>query len=592
MSDEHTATPDEHTASRHEQAASSTKVKRPRKKISVVLCWHMHQPHYANRLRGEYQLPWTYLHAIKDYSDMAAHLENQPGAKAVVNFVPILLEQLDDYAAQIQRFLHTGEEIRDGLLQHLAAAVLPSESNARVHIVKDCLKVNQERIINRFPAFTQLAELARWYIKHPESGMYINNQFLVDLLVWYHLGWLGEFMHRGDDRVKRLVEKEQEYTYHDRRELVTIIGELIASIIPRFKALGERGQVELSMTPYAHPIMPLLQDLQSAREAWPDVKMPLLDHYPDGENRVRWHLHHGQEVFQHYFGVKAQGCWPSEGSVSVAVCNLLEQVGFRWCASGEQVLKNSLQKFAPKLDAHHAAYRAYRIGNSNLRHFFRDDGLSDMVGFTYSTWHADDAVANLMENLRNIAETEQKHDKDCLVSIILDGENAWEYYPNNGYYFLSALYKKLAAHPDVELTTYQEWLDKNEKAQLLEKIVAGSWVYGTFSTWIGEPSKNRAWDMLGEAKRCYDARVSSGQLGAEQRRAADLQLAICEGSDWFWWFGEYNPAGTVGEFDQLYRMQLANLYQILGEQPPDYLSHSFAHGGGEPQHGGVMRKVS
>ena len=578
---------------------ANAEVGAPPKKISVVICWHMHQPQYANRLRGEYQLPWTYLHAIKDYSDMAAHLESQPGAKAVVNFVPILLEQLDDYAAQIQRFLQTGQEIHDSLLQHLAAAVLPSETSSRIHIIKDCLKANEERIINRFPVFKQLAELARWYIKHPDSGVYINNQFLVDILVWYHLGWLGEFLHRGDDRVKRLIAKEQDFNYQDRRELLTIIGEVIASIIPRYKALRERGQVELSMTPYAHPIMPLLLDVQSAREAWPEVKLPLLEHYPDGEARARWHLQYGQQVFQHYFGAPAQGCWPSEGSVSLAVYKLLDQAGFRWCASGEQVLQHSLKKFAPKIEPHHAAYRCYRFDGGNLRHFFRDDGLSDMVGFTYSTWHADDAVANLLENLRNIAASEQKHENDCLVSIILDGENAWEYYPNNGFYFLSALYKKLANHADFELTTYQEWLDKrvndatlDKQTVGLENMVAGSWVYGTFSTWIGEASKNRAWDMLGEAKRCYDERIASGQLSNEQCRAAELQLAVCEGSDWFWWFGDYNPAGTVGEFDQLYRMQLANLYQILGEQPPDYLSHSFAHGGGEPQHGGVMRRAS
>ena len=570
----------------------SNSTQRLKKKISVVLCWHMHQPQYANRLRGEYQLPWTYLHAIKDYSDMAAHLENQPTAKAVVNFVPILLEQLEDYAMQIRHFLQTGQEIRDGLLQHLASAVLPSEANSRIHIVKDCLKANEERIINRYPAFKQLADLARWYIKHPESGVYINNQFLVDILVWYHLGWMGEFIQRNDDRVKRLLIKEQGFSYQDRRDLLTVIGEVIGSIIPRYKALRDRGQIELSMTPYAHPIMPLLVDIKSAKQAWPDVKLPLLDHYTDGEERVRWHLQHGQQVFKRYFGAPADGCWPSEGSVSLPVYRILQQSGFRWCASGEQVLKHSLSKYVPQLDAKHAAFRSYVFDGGQMRHFFRDDGLSDLVGFTYSTWHADDAVANLIENLRNIAKDDLQSDRECLVSIILDGENAWEYYPNNGYYFLSALYRRLSSHPDINLTTYREWLDKNEAPVGLENMVAGSWVYGTFSTWIGESSKNRAWDMLGEAKRVYDQRLTSGQLSEEQRQAAELQLAVCEGSDWFWWFGDYNPASTVGEFDQLYRMQLANLYQILGEQPPDYLSHSFAHGGGEPQHGGVMRRAS
>ena len=176
-----------------------------------------------------------------------------------------------------------------------------------------------------------------------------------------------------------------------------------------------------------------------------------------------------------------------------------------------------------------------------------------------------------------------------MVSIILDGENAWEHYPENGYYFLSALYRRLADHPGIELTTFSEALERCPVPAELPRLVAGSWVYGTFSTWIGDPDKNRGWDMLGAAKRACDAALASGRLGEEQRARALKQLAVCEGSDWFWWFGDYNPADTVSDFDRLYRRHLSNLYRLIGKEPPAYLEQPLTHGGGAPRAGGAMR---
>jgi alpha-amylase/alpha-mannosidase (GH57 family) len=236
-------------------------------------------------------------------------------------------------------------------------------------------------------------------------------------------------------------------------------------------------------------------------------------------------------------------------------------------------------------------HQAYRVSSHQPVCFFRDDGLSDLIGFTYSDWHADDAVANLLNHLTNIAKA--CHDvPGAVVSIIMDGENAWEYYPENGYYFLEALYKGLAEHPKLELTTFSEAVKSPLQTQNLSRLVAGSWVYGTFSTWIGEQDKNRAWDMLVDAKHCFDRAMATGRLSDAQRQAAQRQLGICEGSDWFWWFGDYNPAEAVSDFERLFRRQLTALYQLLGEEPPEYLSRVFARGGGVPQLGGVMRRGS
>jgi len=559
-------------------------------KLKVVLCWHMHQPEYRDQRNGQYYLPWTYLHAIKDYVDMAAHLEAVPEARAVVNFVPTLLEQIDDYAQQVQHFLNNTGSINDPLLAALAEPVLESSADTRLRLIKECLRANRQHMIERYPAFRQLATIADWLLEHPDALVYTSEQFIIDLLMWYHLAWLGETVRRSDPRVKRLLEQQTSFSLQDRHELLGIMGELLSSLIGRYRNLALQGQIELSVTPYAHPIMPLLLDIQSAREAMPDITLPSLQSYPGGEERVRWHLSRGLEVFKHYFGTTPRGCWPSEGSLSEATLRLLSEYGFEWTASGESVLRHSLHKPAEDNDlcGVESVHHAYRLKDTETTIFFRDDGLSDLIGFTYADWKADDAVANLVHHLENIAEA-CKDQPDSIASIILDGENAWEYYPENGYYFLSALYEKLAAHPKLKLTTFADCLDESIIPTELPHLVAGSWVYGTFSTWIGDTDKNTGWNMLGDAKQAFDRVVASGRLNAERLAQAEHQLAICEGSDWFWWFGDYNSAESVANFEYLYRSHLSNLYHLLGETPPSYLSQVFSHGSGSPAMGGAMR---
>ena len=556
-------------------------------RLKVVLCWHMHQPQYRDLVSDAYHLPWTYLHAIKDYTDMAAHLEAVPAARAVVNFAPLLLEQIEDYARQVDGYLSNSLAIRDPLLAALVSPALPPTDEQRVTLIKACLHANEARMIDRFPAYRRLADMAAWIVLHVEAQRYLSNQYLADLLVWYHLAWLGETVRRQDARIKRLIDKGAGFTLHDRRELLTVIGELLSNVIPRYAHLASRGQVELSVTPYAHPILPLLLDFHSAHDAMPQAPLPLLRRYPGGEERVRWHIREGIETFRRHFGFVPAGCWPSEGAVSTASLKLLAEAGFRWAASGEGVLHNSLTLSG---HADHSVkeawlYRHYTVADSGMSCFFRDDRLSDLIGFTYATWHGDDAVNNLAHHLENIAHCCRAH-PEHVVSIVMDGENAWEHYPENAYYFLGALYRRLSEHPRIELTTFSDCL-KTVPAKSLRQLAAGSWVHGTLSTWIGEPDKNRGWDMLGDAKRAFDA--AAAHLNAEQLERARRQLAVCEGSDWFWWFGADNPAATVSDFEHLYRRHLTNLYQLLGVEPPEYLAHVFAHGRGAPLHGGVMR---
>jgi len=553
--------------------------------LNVVIYWHMHQPEYRDLRNGEYHLPWTYLHTIKDYVDMVAHIENNEQARAVVNFAPVLLEQIDDYAQQLDGYLNHGGALRDPLLSALANPVLSMDNEKRMHIIKACLRANKQRLINRFNEFKTLAEMADVALQNPDIIHYYSEQFFADMLVWYHLAWIAETVRKTDLRINALMKKAQHFSVHDRHLLIEVINELISSVIGRYRKLAEAGRIELTMTPYAHPIVPLLLDIKSTEQAMPDADLPLANNYPGGIERSRWHMQKGMEVFKHYFGYEPKGCWPSEGSISAETIELFSEMGIKWLASGETVLRNSLNKSSMTPD--NCIHEAYQYVNNSTVCFFRDDGLSDLIGFNYSDWHADDAVANFVHQLESIAEN-CADKSETVVSIILDGENAWEYYPENGFYFISALYEKLGQHEGINLTTYSEYLDSYNTRKTLPEIVAGSWVYGTFSTWIGEKDKNRAWDMLIEAKKVYDRVIKEGKISGKELKLAEMQMATCESSDWFWWFGEYNSAESVAAFDEQYRLHLCNLYQLLKVESPDYLAKAFSFGSGDPAMGGTM----
>ena len=535
---------------------------------------------------GTYQLPWTYLHAIKDYVDMAWHLEQIPQARAVVNFAPTLLEQIDDYDQQLKgRFKGTGC-LKDPLLIALDSPVQPAHIEERQAILNACLRANEEKLIAPLPVFAKLAEMARWVLEDKQRLSYLNDQFLVDMLVWYHLVWMGESVLRHDVRIQALMKKGQQFNFHDRRQLMIVIGELLSDLIPRYRRLAEANKVELSVTPYAHPIVPLLIDINSTLEAMPDALLPQIRHYPGGAIRTDWHMKKGLEVFESFFGFRPKGCWPSEGAVSKPTIEAIAKHGFTWTASGENVLRNSLHKSGLPDNSIH---KPYQLEGKGPACFFRDDGLSDLIGFTYTKWSAEDAVNDFIHHLTNI-KINTESDKDRVVSVILDGENAWEHYSYNGFYFLQSLYKQLSRHADFELTTFNDCLVNGVKPVVLPEMIGGSWVYGTYSTWIGDVDKNRAWDLLSQAKQVYDKKIAEASVDEEMREAIDKQLAICEGSDWFWWFGDYNAADSVSDFERLFRLHLSNLYQMLGEEVPQILSEVVSFGGGEAEQGGTMRR--
>jgi alpha-amylase/alpha-mannosidase (GH57 family) len=565
--------------------------------INFVLCWHMHQPWYRQGIAGDYKLPWVYLHAIKDYEDMVSHLEAHPDMHVVVNFAPVLLEQLDDYARQLKNWLDKGQVMNDPMLNLLAGAKpIPELPMARYQLLCDCQKANAEKMIDPYPAFKSLLKPFKFMFPDGVCGeddttcmMYLNEQYFIDVLVWYHIAWLGHAL-KQTKVSEQLINKARMFDETDRRSLLQLIYDCISNLIPRYRKLAEHGQIELSMTPYGHPIIPLLNDLGNMSCAQPEAPIPDCLIYPDGMERSRWHIQRGLDCFEHYFGLRPKGIWLSEGAISEDAVALVEEFGFEWTASGEGVWRNSMQLSEPdpeKVHSKRALFHPYVLNGYKPKLFFRDDGLSDLIGFKYSKMNSVDAANDLVNHLVNIAdflgETANRH----VVSIILDGENAWEYYPHNGYYFLDHLYKTLSHHQLVRATTFSE-INEPVKTHELKELCAGSWVYGSFSTWIGEPDKNRAWNRLIEAKQAFDTVMENGKLNAEESERATRQLAVCEGSDWFWWFGGKNSSESVSDFDRLYRVQLKNLYKLLKIQVPENLDEPLSIGGGNAENAGTM----
>jgi alpha-amylase/alpha-mannosidase (GH57 family) len=558
------------------------------KKLDLVFLWHMHQPDYRDHTSGEFVLPWVFLHAIKDYTDMAAHLERHPKMRAVVNFVPVLLDQIEDYAAQF-----ASGKFRDPLLRLLAEPGLGHIAAAdRELLLEACFRSNHHTMLAPFPRYQRLHDIHKSLERDGDAALsYLSGAYFADLVTWYHLAWTGETERRRHPLLAELMSKGEGYTAAERRGLLELIGGMIAGLIPRYRALAEAGQVELSATPHTHPLSPLLLDFAAARDTQPAAPLPQAAGYPGGRSRVEAQITSARESHRQRFGAEPAGMWPAEGAISAPFVRQLAAAGCGWIASGEGVLKNSLHRSA--VVQPRATYHPWRLADApGLAMFFRDERLSDLIGFEYAKWHGRDAARHFVGELEAILAASPAGESP-VVCVVMDGENAWEHYPYNGYYFFDDLYALLDAHPTIRSTTFAELLARKEppRAEVLPQLVAGSWVYGTLSTWIGDKDKNRAWDLLCAAKQSYDLTLASGRLTPEESAAAERQLAICESSDWFWWFGDYNPSQAVASFDHLYRRNLANLYRCLKLAPPANLDQPLS-AGSDAASGGTMRRAT
>ncbi|MDD2898604.1 MAG: glycoside hydrolase family 57 protein [Desulfuromonadaceae bacterium] len=535
------------------------------KPLDVVIVWHMHQPYYKDPLKNEYALPWTYLHGIKDYFDMPAIVEDTPGAKAVFNLVPSLIEQLIDYAS--------GSAV-DPFLQKGKAAPSELSQDDRVFLLENFFSANRQNMIEPSRRYLELLYMAgegkpgsaRERIRH------FSDQDLLDLQVWFFLAWTGEAARRRYPVFADLVAKGENFSAADKELLFATQLEVLQAIIPLYRRLHEEGQIELSVTPYYHPIMPLLCDLRCAQTAMPRVTLPTATFRHPEDARAQ--IHRGIRYFREVFGFTPTGMWPSEGSVSNETLEIITESGIRWFATDEEILEKSMDGGLGT--GKERLYRPWRYSSSHgeVGAFFRDHQLSDLIGFTYSQWESGRAVTDLCGRLNAIKA--RLGGDGRVVPIILDGENAWEYYPNNAYDFLQGMYRGIADSATLRLSTCSEVLKETRFEGRLHSIFPGSWINGNYGIWIGHPEENLAWDLIAQARESavasnvhVSAALESGEPSADVTAEMICRsLYAAEGSDWFWWYGDDHFSPHSDRFDRLFRQHLMNVYRLLGQDPP------------------------
>ena len=520
--------------------------------IRLAILWHQHQPYY--RAGNEFRMPWAWLHATKDYLEMAEHFERHPNMRGTINLVPSLLKQLQEYIS------------RDATSPMIELMSKPAESLTdaeKTFVLDNFFSAEKARMVDRSTRYRELFDKA-----HGRDRANFDLQDYRDLAVHFSLAWTGEIA-RGREPFKALTEKERGYSEDDKQNLAKAQLENVKKIVPLHRELAKKGQLELTTTPFYHPILPLLIDTDSAKDAMPQVQLP--------HNRFQFpeeageQIRRGREFFKNEIGIDPKGMWPSEGSLSWDALTLIRKNGFAWTATDESVLGNSISGATTQagnitIKPEHAKYFPWLAKTaegeitllSSAHH-----GLSDNIGFTYQSWNADDAVNHFIGDILNIRSAlvndygEAVLQNAC-ISVILDGENCWEYYWNNGFEFLDRLYSALTATSEIQTVTFSDAIagSQNDALPRLEKITAGSWIQGNFGIWIGHPEDNTSWDALYAAKTALDQARTMQNGNVE---VAHEELMIAEGSDWNWWYGNDNFSSQKNLFDELFRMHVSEV---------------------------------
>lgn len=526
----------------------------------------MHQPFYKDLMSGEYSLPWTRMHALKDYYGMVEVLKDFPAVHQTFNLVPSMMVQIDEYAA--------GTAIDPFLVRALAPAEKLSEADQQF-ILQYFFQANEARLINRYPRYRELHDA--WRASDHNAGRIrwlFDTQAFRDLQVLSQLAWFDEEFLDNDAEVRRLVEKGRNYTADDQALIGRKELEITGLVLPTYRKFAASGQIEISTTPFYHPILPLLCDSDIAQVAHPYVPLPPRFRYP-GDARKQLAL--AREYMAGKNGAAPNGVWPSEGSVSDEVMAIAADLGFRWIATDNGVLARTLQRDATPA----VSYQPYlwRQNGKQIHCLFRDHFLSDLIGFVYSRMGAVEAAEHFLSQIRTNCAPILAGGRNALVPIILDGENAWEYYERNGRPFLKALYGRISEAKDLEALTVSEALGRMEPGAL-DHIFPASWINANFDIWIGAEEDNKAWEYLLRARQMYDrvcnSAASKASLAPGGLDLAEQELLIAEGSDWCWWYGPEHESANRAEFDQLFRQHLANVYRALHLTPPDELSRPIA----------------
>ena len=533
--------------------------------IYLAIIWHQHQPvYYKNPETNVYVRPWVRVHATKDYVDMAAMLEEYPNIHATFNLTPSLIRQLDDLSAGTKDLYWVYAEI--------PAEELNTEQ--KEFILARFFDTNRE-VIGRFPRYQEL-------LSKRDNGKEYSDQDFRDLQILFNLAWVDPDW-LAQEPLAALVEKGENFAESDKVILFQEHLRLIQEVIPVHKALQDAGQIEITMTPFAHPILPLLVTTDLARNALPGVELPATS-FVYGQDAVA-QVELGVGLYEEHFGVPPRGMWPAEGSVAQEIVTMVSKNGIQWMASDEGVLANSLgidsftrdsKETVSEADTLYRPYYVQGMRGDPVAMVFRDIVISDKVGFTYSGMQGELAAADFLQRIHNIRDelqtsgTEGPH----LVSVILDGENAWEHYENDGKAFLHSLYQLLSEDDSIITVTPSEFLEIAPDQPQIDELWAGSWISHDFSTWIGEEEENTAWEYLADTRAFLQEYITGkfkGRVSDQALNEALTQMYIAEGSDWFWWYGADQNSGNDEAFDQQFRDTLKQIYTILGVTPPTYL---------------------
>jgi alpha-amylase/alpha-mannosidase (GH57 family) len=544
--------------------------------LYVAFVWHLHQPYYRNGQSGEYVLPWVRLHAVKDYLHIAEVLADHPQVHVTFNVVPSLVEQMVAYASG-----QAADPIQ------ILAVQEDWTPDQKAYLLANCFSINADRIVRRHPPYWQLLQLRPQVQNDPSS---VDENYFRDLVAWFNLAWIDPNWLERDPVLKALVEKGQGFTLADVQTILDKQREIMAKILPLYRDLVERGQLELAVSPYYHPILPLVMDNRYAQRAVPGLPLPAVPfaHPEDASEQIR----RAVEAHENYFGHKPPGMWPSEGAVCPEMVSPLAAAGFAWFASDEEVLAWSVGEMVQRdgyghVTNPHLLYQPYRTtdGDHPPALVFRDRYLADQIGFAYKQLAgraaADDLVNRLLRIRDSLADPEQPY----LVTIILDGENCWEEYERNGDVFLHRLYQSLADDPGLQAVTVGEYLAAQPPRREIGHLYTGSWALNNLRPWIGQPKQNRAWEYLARTRDDLVAwQRENPAADPESLDRAWEAIYIAEGSDWFWWYYSYHLSENSILFDRVFRDHLASVYTATGRPAPDWLGVPIAGPGSADGH--------
>jgi alpha-amylase/alpha-mannosidase (GH57 family) len=550
--------------------------------VCLALFWHQHQPYYPDRVGGENFMPWVRLHGTKDYWGMAWHIKEVPEFRCTINLVPSLIQQLLAYTEEnaSDRHLDVSRVPADGL----------SEADVR-YMLDQFFMANFEHMIRPYPRYLELHQKRGGHDPIERVMKRFTDRDLRDLQVWSNLTWMHPLLFEQDSDLKALLQKGQNYSEADKAWLLQKQRDVLAQVVPLHKQLMQGGQVELTTTPYYHPILPLLWDKRAARQAMPGCALPKhLDSYR--EDAVV-QLRRAVEYHQKLFGAAPVGMWPSEGSVSQEIIPAIADVGIHWIATDEEILAASTHGHVSRdgggyMRNPQLLYRPWKVEEQGraLQIVFRDHALSDLIGFQYQRTDPVHAANDLIGKLEAIGRAVEPHNagRPALAPIILDGENCWEYYPDGGVKFLRTLYRSCVQRPTVRPVRMSDALREAPASDRIGQLFAGSWISHNFAIWIGHSEDNTAWDLVHQTREFLKQTQSMKTAPADLLARAWEEIYIAEGSDWYWWFGDDHSSAQDALFDQLFRKHLKNVYILLKTPYPPQLDKPISRGEHRPIH--------